>query len=566
MSRNIFRTVVALALASMTTLALADDPPTLVGRVSSVQGPVTLQNSEGDSTAAGLNWPVTSANHLTTGRDGQAEFRIGSAAVRLGSDSDLEITELDDDNLRLRLNYGTANVRIKSPDMVRGFELTTPQARVTLVEPASVRADVERQPDTSTISVLGGSAQVDGVGTMVTLRTGKQIDVTSQDIRTGNARRDAFDDWAQARDRADDSAVALRYVPAEMTGYEDLDRNGSWVDNQEYGPLWTPSVVPVGWAPYRDGQWVWLAPWGWTWVDNAPWGYAPSHYGRWVMVGSRWCWAPGRYASRPVWAPALVGWVGGAQWSVAFGNGRAPGMGWYPLAPREAFVPAYHVSVEVERRLAWTPTGRYIDHPLVMREHPGVTVLPSAQFEGRHLVQVNNVPHGMLTPNAFKNLPAASAPPAAPARAIDGGRQEVRDAARGGRVITAEPSRQAGQPQAGRVIGNEPSRYEQPRAAVPSPNAAMPVNRYDPRNAVSAPALAPAAAAEERGRFEQQPGRVDEGNRYRPAQQTEALGRAPSAFQQPAQREAAQPQRREAAEHHEADKRKEDGEKRKEER
>ena len=97
-----------------------------------------------------------------------------------------------------------------------------------------------------------------------------------------------------------------------MTGAEDLDRYGHWESHPEYGPIWTPPPWCPGWAPYRYGHWAWIGPWGWTWVDDAPWGFAPFHYGRWVMVGGRWCWAPGRYVARPVYAPALVAWIGEA--------------------------------------------------------------------------------------------------------------------------------------------------------------------------------------------------------------------------------------------------------------
>jgi len=47
-------------------------------------------------------------------------------------------------------------------------------------------------------------------------------------------------------------------------------------------------------------------------------------------------------AVRPVYAPALVVFVGGPRWAGSFGGGG--GVGWVPLAPGEAFVPAYHVS------------------------------------------------------------------------------------------------------------------------------------------------------------------------------------------------------------------------------
>ncbi len=30
--------------------------------------------------------------------------------------------------------------------------------------------------------------------------------------------------------------------------------------------------VASDWAPFRDGRWVEIAPWGRTWIDNAPLG------------------------------------------------------------------------------------------------------------------------------------------------------------------------------------------------------------------------------------------------------------------------------------------------------
>jgi hypothetical protein len=75
-------------------------------------------------------------------------------------------------------------------------------------------------------------------------------------------------------------------------------------------PVWTPSTVRSDWAPYRYGRWAWVRPWGWTWVDDAPWGFAPFHYGRWVSWRGRWGWVPGSYVARPVFAPALVAWLG----------------------------------------------------------------------------------------------------------------------------------------------------------------------------------------------------------------------------------------------------------------
>ncbi|MES2150094.1 MAG: DUF6600 domain-containing protein [Pseudomonadota bacterium] len=416
------KTLVALALAAVSALALAD-PPARVGRIALVQGAVSVSGEVGQEASAALvNWPITSHNQVTTGRDGRTELRVGSTAIRLDADSSLDISELDDESLRLHLHYGSVSVRLRSDDALRGFELSTPQGHVRLQEPGRVRIDAERTRDTSVINVFDGVALVDGGGSTLTVRAGKRAEIRNDDVLTGLAVRDSFDDWAAQRDARDERVTSDRYVTRDMTGYEELDQNGSWRDDAEYGPLWTPVGVGADWAPYRDGRWAWVAPWGWTWVDNAPWGYAPFHYGRWVMVNQRWCWAPGRQVGVPVWSPALVGWVGGGGWSVSFNSGgsqrQMPAQGWYPLGPREVFVPGYRVSQErlhyINRhaREGADRDGR----------HEGLTVVPHEQFGQRGVVQVNRVPHAALAPQQVLRdvKPGAPPPPLGARRDRDG--------------------------------------------------------------------------------------------------------------------------------------------------
>jgi hypothetical protein len=422
MSRKVLHFCLLAALVAVSSFALAD-PPGRVGRISAVEGKVTLQTDGDEDTGPLLNWPVTSSNHLKTARGARSEFRVGSAAVWLDGDSDLEVVELDDDSMRLRLNYGSASVRLRSPEMLGEFELTTPQARIVMTEPGMLRVDTERSVDTTSVSVFLGAAQVDGAGTLLNLRAGKRGEVRGDDVFTALARTDSFDEWAQARDKRADAAIATRYIPDEVTGYEELDRYGSWVDSEDYGPLWTPRVLASDWAPYRDGRWTWISPWGWTWVDNAPWGYAPSHYGRWVMYRHRWYWSPGRFVGRPVWAPALVGWVGGANWSITFGSRHSgPGIGWYPLTPRDRFIPHYRISSDHEHRLGWSYRGkeRWRDRGHDGRRD-GVTVLPQDRFDRRHTVQVDRAQRVTVSPNALVTAPVATPPvPAGVDRNRDG--------------------------------------------------------------------------------------------------------------------------------------------------
>jgi hypothetical protein len=127
-------------------------------------------------------------------------------------------------------------------------------------------------------------------------------------------------------------------VPPEVYGANDLDDYGRWRVVPTYGPVWVPTAVPAGWAPYTTGSWVLDPYYGWTWVDTAPWGWAPYHYGRWVSVGGYWAWAPGPVVAAPVYAPALVAFFGDSHVRVGIGFG-GPVVGWVALGWGEPCVP-----------------------------------------------------------------------------------------------------------------------------------------------------------------------------------------------------------------------------------
>jgi len=440
MSHRVLKTATLLAFATLSALAIAADPPARVGRVALAQGQVSIGDDVGaEMNAAQVNWPVTSGNMISTAPGARTEVRIGSTSIRLDGDASLEVTELDDDRLRLRLFYGSASVRVRNPDLLAGFELVTPQARIRLQQPGLVRVDAERVRDTSSVDVFEGVAEVEGGGSQLTLRAGKRAELTPDDVRTLAALHDGFDDWSAARDKAGENVVSARYVDTEMTGYEDLDRYGSWRVDNEYGPLWTPTVAAT-WVPYRDGSWTWLDPWGWTWVDNAPWGYAPFHYGRWVQVNQRWAWAPGRRAGRPVWSPALVGWIGGAGWNATFRDrSRHPAFGWYPLTPHDRFVPGWRAPDDHVRRL----NSHVRPAPKRGRDYrpQGLTVVPQDRFRQPGRVNVARAPIASTPPVPAQDVPVG-APPAPPDRPRREGRpQQAEQPDRPGAGFVNRPER-----------------------------------------------------------------------------------------------------------------------------
>jgi hypothetical protein len=333
-----------LVLSCCTAFAYAD-PPARAGRLNYVNGTVSFAPGQAPDTwaVATLNRPLATGDRLWTDRDGYAELHVGSTAVRLAPRTNLDILSLDDNTVQLRLAQGDVNVRVREVTD-NAVEIDTPSGAVLLEEPGSYRISALASDDATNVIVHAGRAQVLTQDSAFSVHANQQVTLRGPDGAPSDivgANLDAFDRWSADLDKREDRVAATRYVSPHMTGYEDLDSYGTWRTMPEYGAVWVPAVS-AGWAPYRYGHWVWIEPWGWTWVDDAPWGFAPFHYGRWVWLNSYWAWAPGPRITRPIYAPALVAFVGGSQWSVSIGSG--PAVGWFPLGWREPFIPWYRTS------------------------------------------------------------------------------------------------------------------------------------------------------------------------------------------------------------------------------
>jgi hypothetical protein len=346
-------------LAPNPAFADDDDPPSRAARLSFVQGEVSFNPAGTDDwVSAVINRPMTTGDKLWADQGARAELHVGSAAIRLGDQTGFSFLNLDDHMMQLSLTEGTLSLRVRRIGDDESIEIDTPNLAFSILRPGRYRINVNEAGDATIINVRDGEGEATGGGSSYTIHPGQQGYFTGTDSLNADvvalADADDFDSWGDERDLHEDHGVARRYVSDDVTGYEDLDDNGGWRPVPEYGTVWFPHVTVVGWAPYRFGHWVWVGPWGWTWVDDAPWGFAPFHYGRWVSVGGAWGWVPcgpavvGVAYVRPVYAPALVAWVGGPHFAagVGFGGGFAVGVnvGWFPLGPREVFVPSYAVS------------------------------------------------------------------------------------------------------------------------------------------------------------------------------------------------------------------------------
>ena len=326
-----------------------DDPPGRVARLGYIEGSVSFQPAgEADWVQAVPNRPMTTGDKLWADRASRAELQLGSAAIRLSANTGVSFLNLDDQTVQLQLSSGAVNIRMRRLDPNDDFEIDTPNLAFTISQPGSYRLEASEDGANTVVSIRAGNGEATGNGQTYALHAGQRAIFGGTESLNADVEQiggpDQFDTWADGRDRRYDGSRSAQYLSRDCVGYEDLDGYGDWRDDSNYGHVWFPNRVAAGWGPYHEGHWDWIDPWGYTWVDDEPWGYAPFHYGRWVSIGGRWGWVPGPPQERPIYAPALVVFVGG-------GGGFGGNIAWFPLGPREVYVPSYPVSREYVNRV-----------------------------------------------------------------------------------------------------------------------------------------------------------------------------------------------------------------------
>jgi hypothetical protein len=533
-----------------------DDPPSRVARLAYTNGSVSFNPAGTDDwVSAVVNRPVTTGDKLWNDNGSRSELNIGSAVIRLGSNTGFSFLNLTDNITQLRITEGTLNIRVRNLDNDEVFEVDTPNLAFSILRAGNYKINVNEAGDTTVVVVRDGQGEVTGGGSAYTIHpreVGTFIgdDQLDADVQSWGRDGDDFDNWCADRDRRIDRSVSARYVSNDAIGYEDLDDYGGWRSDSEYGNVWFPHTTVVGWAPYRYGHWIWVSPWGWTWVDDAPWGFAPFHYGRWVTVRGVWGWVPcapravvGVAYVRPVYAPALVAWVGGPHFGVGIAvGGGGGGVAWFPLGPREVYVPSYRVSrryvnnVNISNTTVnTTVVNNYYNTTVINKNvtnvkyvnqgvRGGVTATSSESFAssqsvGRHAMKFDER-------EAARAQVAVNSPGVVPVRqAVLGGgaatarppanlqnRAVVAKIAPPPRAVPFERQQEAIKANGGRPLDRSEERQLQPQATQARPNIRM------------APAAQPGTF---RGRQANNPGNMQNNSGNRPGAQNNNSGQPP---------------------------------------
>jgi hypothetical protein len=450
--RHLASIACALAISASALHAQWASPPSRVARISALVGEASLQPSGAtDWSEAALNYTVTTGDRIYTAQGSRIELEIGPMSVRIADNSDVTVTNLTDGFMQLGVAQGTLRLSVYRLPRGDSIEVDTPNGAVIVTTPGEYRIDIPDNTNYTVVSADAGSMEIIGPGIYQALRAGQAVQLSGTDpiraVSIPRPRLTSFDQWGADRDRRLGSAACSRYMSRDIPGCADLDEAGRWESNAEYGAVWYPSRVSADWVPYRDGRWVWIEPWGWSWVADEPWGYAPFHYGRWARFGPAWGWIPGPVEVRPYYAPALVAFIGGSGWSVGVSIGT---QAWFPLGPREAYIPSYHHDDAYLRQVNITNIRNVTNINTIINvqnvsqvnyvnRSAGVTAVAGDVFRsgrpvGREAVRVR--------PEDVARAPIISHPTAAPVeRAALGGRPAARPpvAPRPAMITTAAP-------------------------------------------------------------------------------------------------------------------------------
>ena len=421
------RPLLWLAITLLATNAVAADevdPPSRAVRLAFASGTVSFEPAgTGDWVAPALNQPLTSGDQLWCDSDGRAELQLDGSALRVAANTAISFLNLADNITQVQLSSGTLILRVRRLNDQETFEVDTPNLAFSVLRPGLYRLSVDPSGNSTVVTVHSGQGEVTGGGVAYPVYPNENdiFSGTGQLVENSQplAAADAFDAWSADLDNRWDHSLSARYVPVDVVGYGDLDGYGAWETAPEYGAVWFPRGLQPGWAPYRTGHWVWVEPWGYTWVDDSPWGFAPFHYGRWVWLHGGWGWIPpppGPVYVPTVYAPALVAWVG-----------IGAGVAWFALGPREVFVPSYPVSrtylsnINISNTTVNTTvvnnvynttivSGTVTNVTYVNRTVPGAVVATSTQA----FTSAQPVARNILTPDS-RALANARLQPTAPA-------------------------------------------------------------------------------------------------------------------------------------------------------
>jgi hypothetical protein len=223
------------------------EPGRAVARISILNGDVSIRRGDsGEVVAAAVNAPVMADDRLLTSSSSRAEVQLDSAnMIRIGPSSEVRFTAMDVRSFQIQIAAGTVTFRTLRPTQAQ-VEVDTPSVAVRPLRPGAYRVTVH-EDGTSEITVRLGEAEIDSQRGGERLEAGQTMDARGPAADAEfqvvqGVPSDVFDRWNDERDRFIENSQSARHMSPAISGGEDLDQNGQWVNDPNYGSVWQPTV------------------------------------------------------------------------------------------------------------------------------------------------------------------------------------------------------------------------------------------------------------------------------------------------------------------------------------
>jgi hypothetical protein len=278
-------------------------------RITMLSGQVDLRsNANAVARPAQMSAPLAAHNIISTRPKAQAELTIGKLTVRLDAESELDISQLDAQHLKLALRNGSAFFTLADGAAANSIvaEVVTTQGRLPLQGPLQVRLDFAANPDASAIRLFSGNARFiannsnnggssSNDGNQIVLQTDTQTVLRGGNISTTPLLPDEFDDWC------------LGASPRQQVRYDSRDgRDTRMVQSEVRGDSVSRAAPDSGWyeqpvyqtSPYPTQVVVQNVQTNYPGYSG--WAYAPLYLGAWIWLNHAWYWDRG-YWDRGHW-------------------------------------------------------------------------------------------------------------------------------------------------------------------------------------------------------------------------------------------------------------------------
>ena len=300
-------------------------------RLSFIDGSTYIQRAADLAYEEGqINMAIAEGDRIGT-TDGRAEIYIGKKSyIRLDQNAKIDFLALpkkDTGLIRVREWTGNLYLDVKALEKEKAIEVITSDATFYILDNGLYRIDVKEGKETE-ILVFSGMVEASGAEGSMLVKQEQRVSISdgrflAKPSSFFAAVDDGFDRFNSDRASKLNRTFARRYLSGDLEDFEyELDENGDWVANEEFGNVWVPRGMASDWRPYSYGRWMWLPMAGWSWLPYEPWGWSTYHYGRWHWgMNMGWYWIP-----TYMWGPAWVNW-----WSDYDYYGWAPMSYWgYP--------------------------------------------------------------------------------------------------------------------------------------------------------------------------------------------------------------------------------------------